>query len=173
MPNFNFYINDEERAELISYILSKRTKIVPDELYPSETFKVLKTIEDYYAYMEKGECKFFLLNDIYTTEPILNIKNRFIEKPSYSISQRKGGPYIDLFFYLGFSDDATIQYKRSVIDFYSQFIHYDNCEEFYAPEELKNFYNDLVKFIKSKCSLIKKNNKNYWISKVVLNDIVI
>lgn len=173
MPEFNFYINDNERVELISYILSLGTKIVPDELYSTEEYKILQTVEDYFDYMRKGECKFFLLNNYYTIEPLINKKNRFIEKPSYSICQRKGGPYIDLFFYLGYSSDATIPYKRSVIDHYARFIYYNSYDEYYSPEELKSFYKDLVKFIKAKCKSFKKNSKIYWISKEVLNEIMI
>jgi hypothetical protein len=45
------------------------------------------------------------------------------EGNKYNINQRKGGPYIDLFFYRGFSEDAVVRYKSSELDIYGKIIH--------------------------------------------------
>lgn len=171
MAEFNFYINEKERAELISYILSKGTKIVPDAMYSTEEYLILNSIEDYFHAMNIGECKFFLLDNIYTKEPILNSRNRFSEKPIYSIEQRKGGPYIDLFFFLGHSSDAIFPYKRSWLSYYDRFIHYNSYEEFKVPESLKVYFRDLVRFIKTICRSVKRSGKTFWVSEEVLEEI--
>lgn len=171
MAEFNFYINDKERIEVISYILSKGTRIIPDNGYQSEQYRVIQSLNDYIEGVKKEEHKYFLIDDLFTFEPLLNNKNRFREKPLYSIEQRKGGPYIDLCFFLGYSQDTVIPYKRSWLDYYSRFIHYNSYEEYKAPEELKLYFKDLVRFIKTKCKSIKKNGKTFWISNEVLNEI--
>jgi len=171
MAEISFYINDKERTELIEFILSKGTEVVPDILYPTKRYKVISSVEHYISAMEKDMCKYFLLDDNYTFEPLDFLEIDFESGNQYKISQRIGGPYIDLSFYLGYSDDATIPYKRSWLDHYARFIHYKSYEEFKAPEELKAYYKEIVKFIKGKCKSVKKNGRTYWVSKEVLKEI--
>jgi|688.fasta_scaffold816118_2 hypothetical protein len=171
MAEFNFYINDNERIEVISYILSKGSRIIPDNGYRSEHYRIIQTLSNFIEGANKGEHKYFLTDDSFTFESLLNNKNRFSENPLYSIEQRKGGPYIDLCFFSGYSEDAVIPYKRSWLDYYSRFMHYNSYEEYKVPEELKSYFKDLVRFIKTKCKLVEKNGNSFWISNEVLNEI--
>jgi hypothetical protein len=171
MPEFDFFMTDNERSELISFIIAKGARIIPDKRYPSEKYLSFLSIEDYYDSIAKGECKFFILNDSFSFEPLINSKNRFSTEPFYSIDQRKGGPYIDLIFYLGHSEDAIIPYKRSVLSYYNKFIHYNSSDELKAPDSLKAFYKILTQFVKSKCKSVKKSGKTYWMSEKVKAEI--
>lgn len=171
MADFNFYINDNERAELISFIISMGGKIIPDLRYPTNDYLICFSTDDYLKVLENGDCKFFVLDDRFSSEPIINSKNRFSKEPFYSIEQRKGGPYIDLIFYLGSSQDAAIPYKRSYISYYEKFIHYDSSTEFKAPDSLKAYYRIIIQFIKSKCKAIKKGGKTFWLSEKVIKEI--
>jgi hypothetical protein len=171
MAEFNFYINDKERIEVISYILSKGSRIIPDNGYRSEYYRIIETLNDFIEGACNGEHKYFITDDSFTFEPLLNCKNRFSEKPLYSIEQRKGGPYIDLCFFLGYSEDSIIPYKRSCLDYYSRFIHYNSYEEYSVHGELKLYFKDLVRFIKTKCKSVKKNGRSFWMSNEVLNEI--
>ena len=76
----------------------------------------------------------FLLNSSYTIEPLDFLEIDFDEGSRFKISQRVGGPYIDLFFFLGYSDDAQILYKRSWIDHYACFLHQNSNEEYKVSE---------------------------------------
>jgi hypothetical protein len=171
MAQFKFYINDIERGILINYILSKKTKIIPDLMYSSNQFILVKNAKDFFDYLEDMKISFFLFDTSFELEPIIMAKNRFIEIPTYSIEHRTGGPYIDTAFYLGFSDDAKIPYKCSIIDYYGRFIHHNSFDEFKTPESLIIYFKDLVKFIKSMCKCVKKDGKNYWVSKVVADEL--
>lgn len=168
MPQFKFYINDEERKDLINYILSKGTKIIPDLLYNTDNYVNLANTSEFFDYLNKEQVGFFLLDDSFKIEALTMPRNRFTEEPKYAIYQRKGGPYIDASFYLGYADDAILHYKCCILEHYARFIHLDSSEEFYATEALKSYYNDLVIYIKSKCKLVKKAGKSFWISKQVL-----
>jgi hypothetical protein len=165
MAEFNFYITDKEREEFIDFILSKGSALIPDNSYSTSEFYEIKTLEDYIKRAGSGEHKYFIIDNKFTFEPIIITKNRFSEKPLYSVYQRKGGPYIDLSFYLGYAEDAAIPCKSSRLDHYARFIQYNSYEEFKAPEELKTYFKDLVNFVKAKCKSVKKNGKAYWISK--------
>jgi len=171
MAEFNFYITDKEREELISFIFSKGSILIPDNDYSSGQHDEVKTLEDYLKRASSGEHKYFIVDDTFTFEPMIITKNKFSEKPLYSIYQRKGGPYIDLLFYLGYAEDATIPYKSCWLDHYARFIHYNSYEEFKATEELKVYFKNLVKFVKSKSKLVKKHGRTYWVSKEVLRQI--
>jgi hypothetical protein len=170
MPEFNFYFNDAERRELVEFILSKGTQIVADSLYPSKKFEVISSLEDYNNAMENEKCKYFLLDSSYTTEPLDFQEIDFDEGSKFKISQRVGGPYIDLFFFSGYSDDAEILFKRSWLDHYARFLHQNSNDEYKVSEELKTYYKDIVRYIKSKCNSIKKNGSTYWISNEVLEE---
>ncbi len=171
MAQFNFYINDNDRIKLIDFILSKRTKIIPDLLYESKKYRILEDVEDFNECMKNKDIRYFLLDYIYTSEDLDFLEIVIKNNTRYKISQRVGGPYLDLVFYLGYAEDSTIPYKRSELDFYSRFIHLNSTDEFKAPLELKDYCSEIVKFVKSMCRLVKKNGKKYWISNEVLKEI--
>ncbi|KFF11145.1 hypothetical protein [Flavobacterium hydatis] len=171
MTLFNFYVNDEERKELINFILSRLTKIIPDVLYESKEYKTVENVQDFNKCMENKDIRYFLLDSSYVIEDLDFLEIIIENNARYKISQRIGGPYLDLVFYLGHAEDATIPYKRSELDFYPRFIHLNSTEEFKATTELKSYYSDVVKFIKTRCRSVKRNGKLYWISKEVLKEI--
>lgn len=173
MPQFEFYIDDNEREEVINFILSKKTEIIIDKLYLSKKYETLKSANDLIENLKKEHVRYFLVDSSFRIEDLKFLDIDFDEGTKYKISQRVGGPYIDLVFYLGYHDDATIPYKSSILDHYSKFIHCNSHEEFYATSETKLYYKELVKFIKSKCIAIKKNNKTYWVSKKILEELEI
>ena len=94
-----------------------------------------------------------------------------MEGEQYTVNQREGGPYIDLMFFRGYPEDAVIHNKVSAIDIYPKFINAGGNMEFEATKELKEYYGDIVKYIKSKCTRIQKNKNKYWIGKEVLKDL--
>ena len=170
MAQLEFYFNDVERFELVEFILSKNTEIIIDKLYPSREFETIKNLDDLKKNLEENRVRYFLINNNYKLEELDFLEIDFDNEKKYKISQRVGGPYIDLVFYLGYSKDSTIKYKSSSIDYYAKFIHYRSYEEYKVPENLKIYYKELITFIKSKCINIKKNNKSYWISKKILKE---
>ncbi|MFD2938501.1 hypothetical protein [Flavobacterium notoginsengisoli] len=173
MAQFEFYINDNDRIKLVNFILSKRTNIIPDLLYESKKYRILEDTEDFNNCMKNRDIRYFLLDSSYASEDLNFLEVLIENKTKYKISQRVGGPYLDLVFYLGHAEDSTIPYKRSELDFYSKFIHLNSTDEFKASVELKAYYSQIVKFIKSQCRSVKKNGKNYWISNEVLQEISI
>ena len=112
-----------------------------------------------------------MINELYTIEPLVIDLNKYTKEPTYRINQRKGGPYIDISYYRGFANDSNIPYQASYLDYYARFIHFDNYDEFKASAELKEYYNTIAKFIKSKCKVVKKNDKTYLIGLGALEEI--
>ena len=94
MALFNFYINDEERIELINFILIKGTKIIPDVLNEIKEYKTLKNIDDFKKCMKNKDIRYFLLDSSYVTEDLDFLEIIIDNNPRYKISQRVGGPAV-------------------------------------------------------------------------------
>jgi hypothetical protein len=173
MPAMKFYFTDEERKELFNFIQLKGGAFVPDlHFYNTDKYYIIANGDEFLSHIQQKEIThYFLIDNVFAFEPIVVSINKFRKEPAYSIEQRTGGPYIDLSFYLGHADDATIPYKYSMVDIYSKFIHFNSHDEFKAPDELKKYYNDIVKYIKSKCSVVIKDNKKYWVGHDALKEI--
>jgi hypothetical protein len=165
MSQFEFYFNEGDRKDLFNFIQLKGGRLIPDLLYSSEKYITISDYDEFLNYIESGSTHFFLIDDRFFIERLLLTKNRFIEEPKYNINQRKGGPYIDMSFYNGCADDSTIPYEKSIVDIYSKFIHLKSSEEFKSTENLNAYYKEIVNYIKGKCTIVKINDKKYWVSK--------
>jgi hypothetical protein len=165
-----FYFNDLDRKELFNFIQLKGGIFIPDIFFDSEEYKTISDYAEFIRFQEKDTGHFFLTDKSFLLEPLVLSKNRFTKELKYSINQRKGGPYIDFSFYRGHANDSIISYKASTIDIYPKFIHYDSYSEFKATNELKDYYNNIVKYIKSRCNVVIKQEKKHWISTQVLEE---
>ncbi len=181
MPEISFYITDDERKDLFDIVRSKQATFVSDILYDKPQIMEIQNSEELIDRINrKEETTYFVVLPIFQIEPLL--MKQFEEnyeriKGKYYIMQRTGGPCIRISFYLGFADDAYIKYKRTDIDYYARYLHYDwqtNYGEFPATEELKSYYKMIVKFLKSKCRQVTaKNGKKYWVSKTLKEEDVV
>ena len=165
-----FYFNNGERRELFNFIQLKGGKFIPDVFFNSEEYLILSDYNEFSFYQSEKTTHFFLVDNRFLLEPIVTSKNRFMEEPKYSVNQREGGPYIDFSFYRGYAVDALIPYMKSSIDIYPKFIHFNSHDEFKATDELKEYYTGIVNYIKSKCSVVIKGNKKYWVGHNALKE---
>ncbi|WP_286776782.1 hypothetical protein [Sphingobacterium sp. UBA2074] len=166
-----FYFNDNEIKNLFEFLMSIEGKLIPDLLYEDSNYRILRNYEDFDSILKYQTVHFFLISDSFQIERLLVTENRYIKGGNkYGINQRKGGPYIDLFFYRGFSEDATVKYKRSEIDIYGKFIHVNSSQEFKATEELTVYYKLIVDYIRKRSKRIKIGTKKHYIGFELLND---
>src|SRR5471030_2633998 len=108
MAQIKFYFNNDEWKELFEYLQICKSKIIPDIRYDVEQYYIISDFEEFIKYQEHKTVHFFLINDIFTLEPLIISLNRYTKEPRYGINQRTGGPYIDISYYRGFADDAII-----------------------------------------------------------------
>jgi hypothetical protein len=169
MPDLKFYFSQEERIELVRYLLEENFTIVKVKEYLHPKYDTVDSVEAFIDAYSQDEIRFFLLRGDYTFEALefVQLKSR----PFYFIDQRVGGPYIDLSFYLGFAKDALIKYKSSWISHYPRYIHVGQTEEFEVPIELKTAYTKITKFIKARSSKVLVNGLNFIVSKSVLSEL--
>lgn len=181
MPEISFYITTEERKELFDFIKSNNGMLVIKTIYEELKAMEVQNKEELMEHINnQTQTSYFVISSQFQTEPLA--MDQFEEKygqlkGKYYIMQRAGGPYINISFSLGFSDDAPIKYVQTNIHHYARYLHYDwqtNYGEFPATEELKSYYKMIVKFLKSKCRQVTaKNGKKYWVSKTLKEEDVV
>lgn len=176
MPEIKFYISDKDRYELFDFMIENKIEIIPDLEYETPEYSTLEDKIEFIRIMEHIKSRFYLKHNSFNYQPLEYgyVKSR----NKYFISQRVGGPLIDISFYWGFADDASLKIKSTEIDHYASYVPIDwktNLDPdgyfhyFKAPKELKQIYNLIVKFLKSKCKNIKYGTKKYWVSKEFLD----
>lgn len=171
MADFNFHINKQDWEALFDYLQANNYRIIPDIFYPTEQCHIISDWNDFMEHHERNTTHFFMINDLFSLEPIVVSRNKYAEGPIYQVNQRVGGPYLDISYYRGFAGDAIIPYSSTNLSYYPRFIHFSNYNEFKASDELKDSYNKIVTFIKARCKAIRKDNKKYFIGYGALKEI--
>jgi hypothetical protein len=165
MPETSFYISDEERGKLFEYITSIDGKLIADKIRITTALEYVSDYKEFLQIIEDECVGFFITSRAFTTQPLLSEQNRYLTEPSFSISQRYGGPYIGLSLYRGFAKDDAVKYKRTDIFHYPKYINLkDYFEEIPASKELKQYYKLIVDYLKSRCKSVSVNSKKYQIS---------
>ena len=77
-------------------------KIIPDLHYEKPEFKFIESNEEFLNYIDNETVRFFIISNKFKEQELVMSKNRYLEKPTYHIVQRLGGPYIDLALYRSF-----------------------------------------------------------------------
>lgn len=169
MAEFDFYLTDEERRELVQYIFLNQGSLLFIGDIDKPNIDHVKSIEEFEIYMEREKYYFIILSDFFKEQDLKFTYDEFTKK--YYLAQRWGGPYIDISFYLGWPEDSSIKVKRTWIDYYANWIDIEKTDgvylyEFKASQELKDYVKMLVKFCKSMCKqVVGRNGKKYWVSK--------
>ena len=165
MPEKSFYISDEERVKLYEYITSIDGKFIADRPRNASDTEYVRDSKEFLHLIENECVGFFIRSPSFTTQPLLLEQNRYLSEPSFSVSQRYGGPYIALSLYRGFAKDQPVKYKRMDIFYYPKYISfYDFFEEIPASDNLKQYYKNIIDYLKSRCKAIRIDSKKYLIS---------
>jgi hypothetical protein len=173
MPEFNYYINDFEKKELFNFIENLECKVIQDKKYYKDTYDIVTTANELLELTQKDVLRFFILTKYYSIYDLYLEQNEFFTNEEiYFIKQKYGGPYLDIIFYQGFSDDAPVKYKRTSVFYHPRYIKLqEDYEEFKVSEDFITWVEKINKFLKSKCKNVKICNKKYWISKEVIKEL--
>lgn len=176
MPEMKFYITDDERMELFEFVKDNEGVFIPDLTYDKPETIQIQSKEELIRCIYGSAGGFYVLSSRFQIEPMIIHKNKYYtEEDKYYIVQRTGCPYISFSFAHGFADDAQIKYRPTELFHYARYLHHDwetNFGEFPASDELKSYYNMIVKYLKSKCKKVTgSNGKKYWVSKSIVEEL--
>lgn len=167
MPQIDFYLNIEEKCNLIELILENNGILIPELNYDSPEYHIIHDINEYNDFTMENSL-FFILLKSYMKYPL---KFDYFEKDNqkkFYIMQRYGGPYID--FYSSGSIEGNF-IGSGAISYYPYFYDDKNLS-FYPPIELIEFYKTITKYIKSITLPYKTQKRKYLIGKKLIQEVI-
>ncbi len=165
MPQSSFYLSDVERSKLFMFITTMDGKFIADKPRNTSNIEFVNNNKEFLQIIENECVGFFITSPTFTIQPLLSQQNRYIAEPTFTISQRYGGPYIAISLYRGFAKDDPINYKRTDIFHYPRYINLNNYnEEIAVSNELKQYYKQIVDYLKNRCKSVTIGSKKYLIS---------
>jgi hypothetical protein len=164
MPQIDFFLNEDERIQLIQYAFKIGCKVIPDLHYHNDEFETAIDLESYLKFCSDSPF-LFLINKKYSFYPL---EFDFYEETNtriYFIKKRYGGPSIDFFSpIIGEKEDNTI--GPGYIGIYPFYFH--NNRKIVPTKELTDVYNLLSSFIRKISIKVELVNRIYWVGNTTI-----
>ena len=161
MPQTDFFLECDDAERVVQYIFSRGGRLVPD--FNDQATPTV--IHDVVTFKQFGEQRlFFIQFDAYTRCPLElhRIEGGYYEG-KYSVTQRWGGPTIDLYLPPPGVKDGVRWLRDGGISYYATYRNtVSGCDE-RVPEELRRIYRDIVKEIKAGARPVEGKHRKYWI----------
>ncbi len=170
MAELGFYLTYQDKLNFFNYLLSKKFTLIPDLNYNTKSYHEIDNIKGVKPYLRLHSIIFIKHID-YFISPLEMRKIMKDSKEKYYISQRNGGPTIDFYSTSEITKNDMKSIGPGSLSYYSTFWNTKTMQNEKAPSILKTFYHDMSKFIKSISYNLKLVNRNYWISKNVIEKI--
>lgn len=158
MPQLDFILNYTDQKKLFDYAFSLGCYYVPLKDYSTNEYEVYNST-DYYQFM-KMESQLYILNDLYTTFPLVMDSIDKDNQDVYFIKQRNGGPTID-FYAPNLIEESEALIGRGAISHYPSY--YNDNRELIPSDALREMYGKLTKYIKKNSLRFKSGVRYYWI----------
>jgi len=170
MPQLDFYLDEKDKFELMSFVFSEGGYIIPALNYEKPTYTVVKSTDEYRSFVNRS-ILFFIVHDSYFKEPLTWETVNKEDKELFYLPQRTGGPTID-FYSPGIIDKNGIRFiGQGNISHYTSYqspIQKSNIE---APESQKLFYKKLCAHVKKGAFAIKLSKRTYWVGNKTLGSL--
>lgn len=167
MPQIDFYLNIEEKYNLVKFILDNKGFLIASLQYDEPRYDIIKNIADYSSFASENSM-FFILHDSYMKYPLRFDYFEKGNKKKFFIMQRYGGPYIDFYSSGQIKGDFI---GSGDIGHYPYFYNNDN-RSFSPPVELLEFYRTIAKYIKSITLPYKRQKRKYFIGKTLIQEVI-
>lgn len=169
MPQLDFYLDEKDKIDLISFIFSEGGYIIPALNYETPAYSIIKSTDEYRSFVNRSNL-FFIVHDSYFREPLTWETVNKEGKELFYIPQRVGGPTID-FYSPGIIDrDSTRFIGQGNISHYTSYQSSVRKSNLEAPETQKIFYKKLCGQIK-KGFAIKVSKRAYWVGNKTLESL--
>jgi hypothetical protein len=175
MAEFNFIFTYKDHENLINFLLRNGAEIIPNILYPSPNYILIKEAHNLQKLDE--ELKLISSNIIswseYKKYPFIfrELEKQFEDgiKKVFYINHRNGGPYIDYNYYgqRKKENESILLLLPSSVHYYPKYWINELRSEFQVSAELKNRFKFIVNYIQSTSTKFSLKNKkrNYWVGK--------
>jgi hypothetical protein len=169
MPQLDFYLDEDDKLDFMSFVFSEGGYIIPALNYDKPIYTVIKSSDQYRPFVNRS-ILFFIVHDSYFKYPLTWETVNKEGKEVFYIPQRTGGPTID-FYSPGLIDGTGVriigQGNISYYPSYQNLLQRSNVE---APESQRAFYKKISSQIKRGFA-IKLSKRTYWVGNKTLESL--
>jgi hypothetical protein len=173
MPEIEFYFNPAEQRQCIEFIFSKGAVMIPDMFYAKMQAVFIHNIQEYdalvYDAIHFPIVRYYISHQSFTKFPFKFSLIKREEGEVYSISLEYGGPVIDIT--PSRINDTILIVGGSIHHYPYVYIKEDFTQTEAASEEIKLFYKDMVRYIKTNSKPLKEHKRIYRIGKQTIEDL--
>jgi len=164
MPELGFYFDESDISDLVRRCFDEGAFLVPDRNYNEPKHSEIRSLLEFQSCREAGGSNlFFIVSYEYFECPLemrLMVKGN-VQK--HFISQKNGGPTIDIFCPRVFAKDETEYIPAGSISHHSTYWNTKDHRMTRPPEPLKALYKKLTKAIKERSTVAKSKHRAFLV----------
>jgi len=154
MADLNFYLNNNEKIELLKQLYDVGCKIVPDLAYEYSECIILNNLEECLRFIDLNDTNLlFVLHSKFSILPFILDPIKKDNKTIYSIRQHYGGPSLSLFFTGIYEKDNTTFLGHGFLSYYSYYYDPINNDKIPIQKDLIKIFKIIKNFILFSLSL--------------------
>ncbi len=169
MPELGFYFDESDISDVVQRCFDEGAFLVSDRNYNEPRHDEINNLSEFKSYREAGGPNlFFIISYAYFDCPL---EMRPMVKDGlqkYFISQKNGGPTIDLYCPRTFSKDGAEFIPACSISHHSTYWNTKRQRMARPPESLKALYKKLTKAIKERSIVTKSKHRAFLVGQGAL-----
>ena len=174
MAEVDFILNKNEQGDFFIFLLDQGTVFIPSIKYTRKKITILTSLSDIEGIIDSdtlGGPIFLPLKKYSPYEFEFNSIEKKEEKYFYII-QRAGTPCISLFPCFYRREYSPPLYTSGVALHYRSYYKGEEKYEIEVPDEVKNLYQLVKKYLKSvcKCFKTKSGKRSYWVGEKAIDE---
>jgi hypothetical protein len=168
MPQLDVFFDESDTTELIRKLLERSCYLVPDLNfpYPSADEWIIHNVDEYLrCRAQTPEGLFFALSPEYSVSPL---EFREIQKEGrkvFYISQKTGGPTLDLFLSKSFDKGGKRYLSSGFIGYHPEFWNTATRRMESPPQPLKTLFSEIRRELKKHGIRKSSGKRTFWIGK--------
>jgi len=166
MADLNFYLNNNEKIELLKQLYDVGCKIVPDLAYEYSECIILNNLEECLRFIDLNDTNLlFVLHSKFSILPFILDPIKKDNKTIYSIRQHYGGPSLSLFFTGIYEKDNTTFLGHGFLSYYSYYYDPINNDKIPIQKDLIKIFKIINKWVTKNSVPYKLHSRTYRLGK--------
>ena len=174
MAECDFILPEEEQRELVRYILAQGAKFVPCLRYRTKVHEQLSEMAPILRIINTDRLigPFLLMHERFSREPPALSPSAWGGRQWYTVDNRYGGPYLDLFPCFFHRTARPPLVTAGFLGYYPTYYLNSGEREVPAPDELKSMYRSIKGFIQRRCVkfAVDEVNRLYWVAPRIMEE---
>ncbi|CAM2007776.1 hypothetical protein [Acanthopleuribacter pedis] len=164
MSQCDFFIEDKDFENIVSFFLERSCSLVPDLDYEEPKLKTFKSLDEITETRKTKMCAlFFVIHDEWLEMPLNFSEIKKDGRTVYFIPQRDGGPSIHLFSPLEYKNANRAFLPHGFLGLYKSYWNYKTETFVENPEKIKAAYKVALKFMKTNSKRIRTRKRAYFV----------